>query len=171
VELKKTVLKLRSISNIVIAPARTGKERRSKNAVIRMLHTNRGIVCRDIPGARMLKMVTIKLIAPRIEDMPARCRLKIPKSTAAPECASMPLRGGYTVQPVPTPTSTKEERSSKESAGGSNQKLRLLSRGKAMSGAPIRMGTNQFPKPPTITGITMKKIIINAWAVTITLYS
>jgi len=33
------------------------------------------------------------------------------------------------------------------------------------------MGTNQFPKPPTITGITMKKIIIKACAVTITLYS
>jgi hypothetical protein len=40
-----------------------------------------------------------------------------------------------------------------------------------MSGAPIRIGTNQFPKPPTITGITKKKIIMNACAVTITLKS
>ena len=30
----------------------------------------------------------------------------------------------------------------------------------AMSGAPIIIGTNQFPKPPIIAGITMKKIII-----------
>ena len=33
-------------------------------------------------------------------------------------------------------------------------------RGKAMSGAPIINGTNQFPKPPMSAGITMKKIMI-----------
>jgi hypothetical protein len=38
-----------------------------------------------------------------------------------------------------------------------------------MSGAPIIIGTNQFPNPPIIMGITMKKIITNAWAVTMTL--
>lgn len=38
-----------------------------------------------------------------------------------------------------------------------------------MSGAPIIRGTNQFPNPPIIIGITMKKIITNAWAVTTTL--
>jgi hypothetical protein len=106
-----------------------------------------------------------------MEDIPARCRLKIPKSTAGPECASIPLKGGYTVQPVPTPTSTKEEISSKVSAGGSSQKLRLFRRGNAISGAPIRIGTNQLPNPPTITGITKKKIIMKACAVTITLYN
>lgn len=46
----------------------------------------------------------------------------------------------------------------------------LFIRGKAISGAPIIRGTNQFPNPPIMIGITMKKIIINAWAVTITLY-
>ena len=122
-----------------------------------------------MPCARMLKIVTIKLIAPRMDDIPAKCKLKIPKSTAGPECASIPLNGGYTVQPVPTPTSTKEEISRSVNAGGSSQKLRLFSRGNAISGAPIRIGTNQFPKPPTITGITKKKIIIKACAVTITL--
>lgn len=45
----------------------------------------------------------------------------------------------------------------------------LFIRGNAMSGAPIIRGTNQFPKPPIIIGITIKKIITNAWAVTITL--
>jgi len=30
-------------------------------------------------------MVTIKLMAPMIEEAPARCKLKIPKSTAGPE--------------------------------------------------------------------------------------
>lgn len=45
----------------------------------------------------------------------------------------------------------------------------LFIRGNAISGAPNIRGTNQFPKPPIRTGITMKKIITNAWAVTITL--
>ena len=38
-----------------------------------------------------------------------------------------------------------------------------------MSGAPIINGTNQLPNPPIIIGITIKKIITKAWAVTITL--
>lgn len=42
----------------------------------------------------------------------------------------------------------------------------LFRRGNAMSGAPIIIGTNQLPKPPTIAGITMKKIMMMAWAVT-----
>lgn len=45
----------------------------------------------------------------------------------------------------------------------------LFIRGNAISGAPIIKGTSQFPKPPIIMGITMKKIIMKAWAVTITL--
>lgn len=38
-----------------------------------------------------------------------------------------------------------------------------------MSGAPIIKGSNQFPNPPMNTGITRKKIIKKAWAVTKTL--
>jgi hypothetical protein len=110
----------------------------------------------------MFTVVTRKLIAPKIEEIPARCRLKIPKSAAGPEWPSILLKGGYTVHPVPTPTSTKDDRSNKPSEGGSSQKLTLFSRGKAVSGAPIRTGTNQLPKPPTIMGITIKKIIMNA---------
>jgi hypothetical protein len=45
----------------------------------------------------------------------------------------------------------------------------LFIRGNAMSGAPSIRGTSQFPKPPIRIGITMKKIITNAWAVTMTL--
>lgn len=45
----------------------------------------------------------------------------------------------------------------------------LFIRGNAMSGAPIIRGTSQLPKPPIIMGITIKKIITNACAVTITL--
>lgn len=81
----------------------------------------------------------------------------------------MPARGGYTVQPVPTPASTTEDASRSRKEGGRSQKLILFIRGKAMSGAPIISGTSQLPKPPIMMGITMKKIITKAWAVTITL--
>jgi hypothetical protein len=58
----------------------------------------------------------------------------------------------------------------RDNEGGSNQNLILFMRGKAISGAPIIMGTNQFPNPPIMIGITIKKIITKACAVTITLY-
>ena len=91
------------------------------------------------------------------------------KSTDAPAWAIPADRGGQTVQPVPAPLSTAPPTNKSVKAGGRSQKLKLLSRGKAISGAPNIKGTNQFPKPPIKIGITMKKIIIKAWAVTITL--
>jgi hypothetical protein len=38
----------------------------------------------------------------------------------------------------------------------------LFIRGKAISGAPSIRGTNQFPNPPIMIGITIKKIIMKA---------
>jgi hypothetical protein len=49
----------------------------------------------------MLQIVTIILIAPKIEDAPAKCMLKMAKSTDGPACAFMLLNGGYNLQPVP----------------------------------------------------------------------
>jgi hypothetical protein len=51
---------------------------------------------------------------------------------------------------------------------GSSQNLILFIRGKAASGAPSIHGTNQFPKPPIIIGIIIKKIITKAWALSMT---
>lgn len=110
----------------------------------------------------MLIIVVIKLMAPRIDETPARCREKIVKSTEAPACARLPARGGYTVHPVPAPASTPEEASRSRKEGGRSQKLMLFIRGKAISGAPIIRGTSQFPNPPIIIGITIKKIITKA---------
>jgi hypothetical protein len=59
--------------------------------------------------------------------------------------------------------------SSSVNEGGRSQNLMLFIRGKTMSGAPNINGTNQFPNPPIMIGITMKKIITKACAVTITL--
>jgi len=114
-------------------------------------------------------IVVIKFTAPRIDEAPARCRLKIDRSTEPPAWAILEARGGYTVQPVPAPLSTKPPLSNRTREGGRSQNLILFIRGKAISGAPIIKGTSQFPKPPIIIGITIKKIMIKAWAVTITL--
>ena len=110
----------------------------------------------------MLIIVVMKLIAPRIDDTPARCREKIVRSTEAPAWAKFPAKGGYTVHPVPAPASTIEDASSNRKDGGSSQKIMLFIRGKAISGAPIISGTSQLPKPPIIMGITIKKIITKA---------
>jgi hypothetical protein len=152
-----------------MAPAKTGKDSSSKIAVRNTDHTNKGVRSHDIPGVRILIIVVIKLIAPRIDDAPAKWRLKIDRSTEAPAWA-MPLdKGGYTVHPVPAPLSTSPPDRRRIKEGGRSQNLILFIRGNAISGAPIIKGTNQFPNPPIIIGITIKKIMINAWAVTKTL--
>jgi hypothetical protein len=153
----------------VIAPANTGNDNKSNTAVTLIAHKNNGKKPIFIPLAFILKIVTIKFIAPAIDEIPAKCKEKIPKSTAPPECAYTPDNGGYTVQPHPTPDSTKLDINNKASAGDNNQKLILFKRGNAMSGDAINNGINQFPKAPSITGITIKKIIMNACAVTTTL--
>ncbi len=63
-------------------------------AVIKTVHTNKGIWFILIPKDRMLITVVIKLTAPRIEDTPARWREKIPRSTDAPAWAIAAARGG-----------------------------------------------------------------------------
>jgi len=63
-------LKLRSVNSIVIPPANTGKDNKSKKAVIKTAQTNKGILCIDNPKDLILKIVAIKFIAPKIEDIP-----------------------------------------------------------------------------------------------------
>jgi len=155
----------------VIAAANTGNDNNNNHAVIKTDQTKSGIRYIDIAGARILMIVDIKLIAPNNDDIPAKCNENIAKSTDGPECAIIDDNGGYTVHPVPAPTSTKDEKINNVKDGGNNQKLTLFNLGNAISGAPISNGTNQFPNPPIITGITMKKIMMNACAVIIVLYS
>jgi hypothetical protein len=54
-------------------------------AVIKTLQTNNGIIDIFKPGTLIFSIVTIKFIAPKIEDKPAKCKLNIAKSTAPPE--------------------------------------------------------------------------------------
>lgn len=52
--------------------ARTGRDSRRRTAVMRTDHTNNGVWYCERAGGFMLIAVVIKLIAPRIEETPAR---------------------------------------------------------------------------------------------------
>lgn len=56
----------------MIAPASTGKDRRRRIIVNKIDQMNNGTRSSSIPAERILRIVEIKLIAPMIEDAPAR---------------------------------------------------------------------------------------------------
>ena len=91
---KKVVFRLRSVRSIVMPAASTGRDSKRRTAVIRTAQTNKGVWYWEIAGGFMLIIVVIKLIAPKIEETPARCREKIVRSTDAPAWARLPARGG-----------------------------------------------------------------------------
>src|SRR5262245_65548009 len=108
-----------------MTPASTGSDNRSRKPVTSTDQTNSGILCSVMPGARMLKMVVMKLMAPRIDEAPARCSDRMAKSIDGP---GWPLveSGAYTVQPAPTPfipgrPSTKIDMISSEKEAGNRQ--------------------------------------------------
>jgi hypothetical protein len=67
--------------SIVKAPAKTGNLKTNKNTVTTTAHENKLIWTILTLEPRRLKQVAIKLIPPKIEDTPAKCKLKIAKST------------------------------------------------------------------------------------------
>jgi len=77
-----------------MAPARTGSDNRRRTTVIVTAHTKSGMRSNCIPCHRMLITVVIKLIAPRMDEAPARCSEKIAKSTDGPEWAIFAASGG-----------------------------------------------------------------------------
>jgi len=76
-----------------MAPASTGSESKSRKPVKSTDQANKGMISKERPKPRMLAMVVIKLMEPRIDEMPAKCSEKIPKSTAEPWCPKVE-RGG-----------------------------------------------------------------------------
>ena len=70
---------------MVIAPASTGTASTSRNAVTSSDQTNSGILCSVMPGARMLKIVVMKFIAPSSELAPARCSANSVQSMPMPD--------------------------------------------------------------------------------------
>ena len=85
--LKKLVSKNLSVSSIVTAPASTGITAISRKAVMSQVQTKIGIFSRSTPGARMLRMVAMTLIAPMIELMPIRWIAKMVNAVLLPPCS------------------------------------------------------------------------------------
>jgi hypothetical protein len=156
------VLKFLSVNTIVIAPARTGNDNKSKTAVTATAQPNKASLCNLIPGLLIFSIVVIKFIAPNKLLIPDKCKANIAKSTLGPLWLCIPDKGGYKVQPVPAPFSIIAENNNNITLGINNQKLILLSLGYAISGPPNNKGNRKFPKPPIIAGITIKNIITKA---------
>ena len=57
---------------MVIAPANTGKDNKSRIVVINTAHPNRGTRSKSIPSPRKLEKVVIKFTAPNKDETPAR---------------------------------------------------------------------------------------------------
>jgi hypothetical protein len=55
-----------------MAAAKTGNARSNKNAVTKTDHANKGILYIAIPRDLMFNTVTIKFMAPKIEEAPLR---------------------------------------------------------------------------------------------------
>src|SRR3979490_2777862 len=97
------------------------------------------------PGARMFTMVTMTLMAPRIEEAPIRWMEKISIGKDAPVCSAS---GGYRVQPpAGAPPGTNSEDSSSVNANGRIQKLKLLRRALVLAGHRHYFATIQFASP------------------------
>lgn len=88
------MLQFRSRINIVRAPARTGRARINSPTVTRTDQIKRGIFSDGIPSIRLFIIVVVKLIDPKRDDTPARCKDRIVRSTAGPACATLPDKGG-----------------------------------------------------------------------------
>jgi hypothetical protein len=118
-----------SNKSIVIPPASTGSDNNNNQDVIKIDQINNANLLNVKLRPRILIIVTIKFIAPAIDDIPDKCKLNIAISTAGPECDSILLNGGYTVQPVPAPTSKKLDISNKCNDPINNQRDTLFNRG------------------------------------------
>ena len=81
---KKVEFLFRSVSNIVIAPANTGRDNIKSIEVIKIDQIISVVEFIFIIFGFIFMIVEIKLIAPRIEEIPAICNEKIVKSIEAP---------------------------------------------------------------------------------------
>src|ERR671921_1488772 len=119
-----------------------------------------GIRQNDMPGARIVMIVTRKFSAVAIEDAPANCTPMVKNS--CPIGTSVDS-GAYAVHPVAKePPGARNDAVIMIPAIGSIQNDRAFRRGNAMSGAPIISGSTKFASPAK-TGMMNRKIRIDAW--------
>ena len=91
--LKKLAWNNRSIINRTWADVSTGMAKSRRNWVTRVIQVKTGIFMSDMPGARMLSTVTMRLMAPVSEAMPAMMRPRFQKSMPWLGENSTPLLG------------------------------------------------------------------------------
>src|SRR3954454_10382770 len=119
--------------------AMNGVAMTTSSDVEKFAHTSSGSRKNDIPGARMVMMVTRKFSAVAIDDAPANCTPTVKKIWPIGDVSDS---GAYAVQPVANePPGQKNEDSIMMPAIGSSQNDSAFSRGNAMSGAPIISGS------------------------------
>ena len=78
--------------------------------------------------SQFLVGLVMKLIAPRIEEKPAKHKEKMVRLTEAPVWARLLARGGYILQVAPEPSSTVDDKSRSKNDGATGQKFILLFR-------------------------------------------
>jgi hypothetical protein len=78
----------------VIPPAKTGNLKINKIVVKNKDQTYKEVRSNDNPFLRILEMVLIKLILPKIDLAPAKCKEKIIISTLKDECPKFLDKGG-----------------------------------------------------------------------------
>ena len=112
-----------------------------RNCTTRIIQVKIGIFIKVMPGARMLRTVTIRLSAPVSEAMPVICRPSDQKSTPwLGENRALAL-GWYMNQPPSAAPPRNHDVFKKMPPKRKHQKPKALSRGKATSRAPICNGT------------------------------
>lgn len=79
------MLRFRSVKSIVIAPAKTGNDK-SKRIAVKITDQTKSLVFSNLSFfVFKFKIVVIKFKAPKIDEIPAKCKEKIVKSTEIPE--------------------------------------------------------------------------------------
>src|SRR3954451_20943272 len=81
---KKAVWKSRSASSSDDDRVTAGNANTIMNAMPRIAHTNVGMRLSDIPGARILNVVTMKFTAPAVDDTPTKITPSPQKSRLSP---------------------------------------------------------------------------------------
>src|SRR3954470_16052482 len=106
----------------------------TSSEVEKFAHTSSGMRQNDMPGARMVMIVTRKFSAVAIEEAPANCT---PIVKNCWPIGAVVDSGGKAVQPLAKkPPGAANEASIMRPAIGSSQNDSAFRRGKAMSGAP-----------------------------------
>ena len=118
------------------ATVMTGSENTRRNCTTRIIHVNTGIFISVIPGARMLSTVTMRLIEPIKDAIPAICKPIIQKSTPLLGENTGPEFGAYMNQPPSAAPPRNHDALRITPPVRNNQNDKALSRGNATSRAP-----------------------------------